>query len=632
MLGWVADAAGRGRVLLTRCFRAIGFRDDSFLLLVAMVVGVLTAAAAVGFHELIVWISRTLYRSLDQQMLYGSGIALLAVWPVAGGLVVGIITVYILRSRGGHGVPDVIESVTKSSGFLRPRVAIEKMLTSAVTIGSGGSCGAEGPIVQIGAALASGIGQLFRLARSQMTLIVGCGTAAGISAIFNSPMGGVLFTLEVILLDFSLRTFIPVVVASVVAKVATEAIYRELLNRPGEVSSIFYVGDHLKLSIGWAQVPSFVVLGVLCGVAAVAMTLAMRLIERRFRRLRVPAALKPAIGGALLGAMGIVYVVIFGWLALSESGQLKPISFDRYPMPAFYGDGYGVVQTLLGEAFYENPLYSTAYLLGLLAFIVVAKIVATALTLGSGGSGGIIAPSLVLGATTGGLFGMILRATDWTTGAQPAVYALVGIGAALAAVVHAPLASILILIDLTGNYRVMLPAMLATVVATGIARRIFPDSIYTMALRERGVRLSSGSDAVLLRRLSVEQVDLEPAVTVHASDTLQHLLDLKARMGASNFVVTDKSGFYTGLVAEDDIYTALLQREAVPLLLAGELMRPDIPLIRNSDDLASVLDIFSRHDVDYLPVALEQTPGKVIGLISRAGLMRRYQTTLADTN
>lgn len=631
MLGWVVDAAVRGRVLLTRCLRAIGFRDDSFLLLVATVVGLLTAAAAVGFHELIVWISDTLYRSFDQQTLYGSGIALLAVWPAAGGLVVGIISVYILRSRGGHGVPDVIESVAKSSGFLRPRVAIEKMLTSAVSIGSGGSCGAEGPIVQIGAALASGIGQLFRLARSQMTLVVGCGTAAGISAIFNSPMGGVLFTLEVILLDFSLRTFIPVVVASVVANVATRAIYREVFNRGDEYTSIFAMARP-NFEIQWSHIPSFVVLGVLCGIAAAALTLLMRIVERRFRRLRVPPAVKPAVGGAALGVLGIVYVVIFGWLALSDSGQLKPISFDRYPMPAFFGDGYGVVQTLLGETFYDNPSYTARYLLGLLAFVVVAKIVGTCLTLGSGGSGGIIAPSLMLGATTGGLFGMILRTSGWAANAQPAVYALVGMGAALAAVVHAPLASILILIDLTGNYRVMLPAMLATVVATGIARRIFPDSIYTMALRDRGVRLSSGSDAVLLRRLSVEQVDLEPAVAVHASDTLQHLLDLKAKMGASNFVVIDRSGYYTGLVAEDDIYTALVQREAVPLLLAGELMRPDVPLIRNSDDLASVLDIFSRHDVDYLPVALEQTPGKVIGLISRAGLMRRYHMTLADTN
>lgn len=627
MLGWFTAAATRGRVLATRALRAIGFRDDSFLLLVAVLVGLLTAAAAVGFHELISWIAQRLYRSLEAEVLYGRALILILVFPTIGGLVVGIVTTYLIRSRGGHGVPDVIESVAKSSGFSRPLVAIEKMFTAAVTIGSGGSAGAEGPIVQIGAALASGIGRLFRLARSQMPLVIGCGTAAGISAIFNSPMGGVLFTLEVILLDFSLRTFIPVVVASVMANVATQAIYRDLLGRGSEYTSIFAMGRP-SFEVTWGQVPSFVILGVVCGFAAAAMTLVMRGMDKRFRKLRIPAALKPALGGALLGGLGMFYVISFGWLY----GQMKPISTERYPMPSFFGDGYGYIQTLLGQAFYMNPTYTPQYLLALLGFLVVAKIIATCLTLSSGGSGGVIAPSLFLGATTGAAFGVTLQQFEVPGLGHPAVYALVGMGAALAAVVHAPLAAILILFDLTGDYHVMLPAMLATVIATAVARRIFPDSIYTMALRERGVRLNAGGDAILLRRLSVEQVELDPAVMVHASDTLQHLLDLKAKMGTSNFVVIDKSGDYTGLVAEDDIYTALVQREAVPLLLAGELMRPDVPLIRNTDDLASVLAIFSRHDVDYLPVSLEQSPGKVIGLISRAGLMRRYQMQLADNN
>jgi CIC family chloride channel protein len=630
MLQWVTSAAVRGRVLITRALAAVGFRDDAFLLVVAALVGLLTAAAAVGFHELIVWIVHLLYKRIDPQTLYGPAIGLIVLWPTLGGLVVGIANTYILRTSGGHGVPDVIESVAKASGFLRPKVAIEKILTAAATIGSGGSCGPEGPIVQIGAAIASGIGQLFRLARSQMTLIVGCGTAAGISAIFNSPMGGVLFTLEVILLDFSLRTFIPVVVASVIANVATQAIYRELLGR-GEAGGSIFEMTRQDLFVTWPQVPSFILLGILCGVNAATLTLAMRRAERRFRTLRVPPALKPAIGGAGLGLLGAFYVIAFGWLSLNEAGVLKPISADRYPMPAFFGDGYGFIQMLLGEALYQNPTYTAKYLLALLAFLVAAKLAGTVLTLASVGSGGIIAPSLFLGATAGGCFGLIVRQLGWFGGeVQPGVYALIGMGAALAAVVHAPLAAILILIDLTGNYRVMLPAMLATVVATAVARRIFADSIYTHVLRERGIRLGRGSDAVLLRRLSVEQVALEPAVAVQKGDTLQHLLDLKARMGTGTFVVIDRAGEYIGMVAEDDIYTALVQREAVPLLLAGELMRPDVPLVRNTDDLASVLGIFSRYDVDHLPVALEQSPGKVIGLISRSGLMRTYQEQMSQ--
>ncbi|HRK30114.1 MAG TPA: chloride channel protein [Tepidisphaeraceae bacterium] len=625
MVSWVAAAATRGRVLITRLLAAVGFRDDAFLLVVAAMVGILTAGAAVGFHELIMWIVHLLYRTLDPQTLYGTGLALIVVWPALGGLVVGFLNVYVIRQSGGHGVPDVIESVAKSSGFLRPRVAIEKMVTAAVTIGSGGSVGAEGPIVQIGAALASGIGQLFRLARSQMTLIVGCGTAAGISAIFNSPMGGVLFTLEVILLDFSLRTFIPVVVASVIANVATRAIFSEMMSR-AETTSIFSM-TRTDFMITWNQVPSFVLVGLGCGIVAATLTLLMLRMDARFRRLRMPTMLKPMLGGALLGLIGLAFIVVFGWFVTERA---KPISADWYPMPAFFGDGYGFIQMMLGEAFYQNPTYSPTVLLSMLAFLIVAKLVGTCLTLASGGSGGVIAPALFLGATTGGFIGVALRELGWVGDVQPAVFALVGMGAALGATVHAPLAAILILIDITGNYRMMLPAMLATVVATAIARRIYPDSIYTAALRERGLRLTSGSDAILLRRMLVEQVHLEPAVAVQASDTLQHLLELKAKMGSSNFVVLDRGGFYSGMVAEEDVYTALVQREAVPLLLAGELMRPDVPLLRNSDSLARVLEVFSRYDVDYLPVSLEQSPGKVIGLISRAGLMRTYQMELVD--
>jgi CIC family chloride channel protein len=201
----------------------------------------------------------------------------------------------------------------------------------------------------------------------------------------------------------------------------------------------------------------------------------------------------------------------------------------------------------------------------------------------------------------------------------------------LAAVVHAPLTAILILMDLTGDYHLALPAMLATVIATGTARRIFADSIYTVALRDRGVRVGAGSrDHMLLRRITLEQIPLEPAVTLAPTDPFQRALDLSGQLRVSNFPVLDKQGHYIGMLVEDDINLALLERDAVPLLLVGELTRPEIPFVRNTDDLARVLDIFSRHEIDHLPVCLTQAPGKVIGLISRGGLMRAYHERLAE--
>ena len=624
----VSLVASRFRVLVSRGLAFIGFRDDAFLLIVAAVIGVITAAAAVGFHELINWIRDLLYRNIQPEFLYRPGAFLLIVWPMLGGLIVGVIANVLVRDREGRGVIDVLESVVRSSGFIKPTAAFEKIITSAVTIGSGGSGGAEGPIVQIGAAIASGMGQFFHIARAQMPLIIGCGTAAGISAIFNSPMGGLLFTLEVILLDFSIRAITPVIIASVVSNVTTQAIYRELYlhHRIAEPRFAIFNVPSSQFLFTWPQMANFLFLGLICGIAAVTLTLFMRRCERFFGALSLPRFIRPAIGGGLVGVMGIIYVMIFGWLILR---QPKPIPSIEYPMPAFFGDGYGFIQQLFTTGFYTS--YSARYLICLLAFLCVAKIVATCLTIGSGGSGGIIAPALFVGAVVGGFIGMVLHSAGIFTATQPHIYALVGMAAALAAVVHAPLAAILILLDLTGDYQLALPAMLASICATGMARRIYPESIYTMTLRERGIRTGGGSaDQLMLRRMHVEQVTLDPAAAVARQDPLQRVLDLSEQMHVANFPVLDKEGYYIGMLTEDDINVALMQREAVPLLLVEEVMRHDIPFVRNSDDLAAVLDIFSRYEIDHLPVCLEQSPGKIIGLISRAGLMRAYHTKLVE--
>jgi CIC family chloride channel protein len=212
----------------------------------------------------------------------------------------------------------------------------------------------------------------------------------------------------------------------------------------------------------------------------------------------------------------------------------------------------------------------------------------------------------------------------------PHAYALVGMGAVLAAVVHAPLASILILFEVTRDYQIVLPAMLASIIATTTAQLIFRDSIYTATLRQRGVHVGSGSDLSLLRRLSVEQVDLEPATSVRVDDPLQKILDLIASTGSADFVVLDAKSHYAGMVVADDIKTALLQREAIPLLLVGELMRSDLPLVMHTDDLGKVLDTFSLHDVGRLPVTSSSGAGHVIGLVSRAALMRRYRQAMVE--
>jgi CIC family chloride channel protein len=609
--------------LSTRALSRLGFREDSFLIVLAILIGVITAAAAVTFHEVIDVTRDVLYRRFGVDRLYGPEMVFLIFWPALGGLAVGLISRYVFKAREGHGIVDVMESVIRSSGFIKPLVAIEKIITSGITIGTGGSAGAEGPIVQIGAAIASGIGQLFRISRQQMSILIACGAAAGISAIFDAPMGGLLFSLEVILQDFSIANMTPVVVASVIANVVTKAIFRHILH--SDFNAIFSFSESTRFQLDWLQVQNFILLGLVCGVIGVTTTRLMDYMERQFHRLRCPAALRPAIGGALLGCIGILYIFLFARLR----HQLKPVPFNIYPAPAFYGDGYGFIQTLLSPNFYHGSHFG--FLLLFLMFLTVAKVIGTCLTLGSGGSGGVIAPSLFLGAVAGGGMGLAMKIIGLfdVTRVYPEAYAIVGMGAVLAAIIHAPLASILILLELTYNPALVLPSMLAVVVATGTARLIYPDSIYTAVLRHRGIRLGAGGDVGTLHRITVEQVSLDPVSAVGIDSPVERLLEMTAQRGVTDFVVIDRSGKYAGMVVADDLRIALQEREAIPLLVAGDIVRLDLPALRSTDDLAKALETFSLNEVARLPVSLATDPDRIIGLLSRRALMQRYNAALS---
>lgn len=301
-------------------------------------------------------------------------------------------------------------------------------------------------------------------------------------------------------------------------------------------------------------------------------------------------------------------------------------------MPAFFGDGYGVIETLLqptGE-FYDR--YNAGALLALLVGLALIKLLATVLTLGSGGSGGVIAPSLFLGAVVGGATAVALRQLGWFGEVSLPAYTVVGMAALLAAVVHAPLASLLIIFEITGdtgsNNAILLPALLAVVVAIGSSRLITRDSIYDSALRRRGVRVAA-ADPQVLSRLSVEQVNLDPAATIRESEPFERVIELMDRWSSRNFAVLDATGKYVGFLVEEDVNLTLLGHEAMPLVVVGELMRTDVPLVSAGDDLQSAFDLFARLDVSHLPVGIGRgDTSRVIGLISRASLMRRYNIEL----
>ena len=586
---------------LRRFSAKLGFERDWYLVLLAAAIGTLTALVALAFMGTIHFMEGVAV-NLPPRALWW----LIPLVPMVGALLAGV-TVYFLASEArGHGVPEVMHAIHRSKSRIKLRVAVAKWISAICTIGSGGSAGAEGPIVQIGSAVGSKVGQFLRVNPQNTATLLGCGAAAGIASVFNAPIAGIFFVLEILLRDFSLRTFTPIVIASVFSAVCTQAIL-------GENEAIFAVAADFNVgAFTAAEIPNYLMLGVLCGLAAMAFIKALYWTEDVYARIKLHPILKPVSGAAMLGLIGLGYVVL---------------SQGRPEMPPFFSNGYPVIRELLSDNYYAGG-HAGALMLALIALCAL-KLLATCLTIGSGGSGGVFAPSLLLGAGAGGAFGTLVDALDWFPHASPAHYALVGMAAVVAATTHAPLTAILIVYEITGSYQIILPLMLAAVISTIVSQLISRQSIYTLKLARRGVHIGGLSDLTILRRLSVEDVPLVHPVLVHPEESAQRLLDLSEQQAVSDFVVVDEHDHYAGLVTAADLKEALLYREAIPLLQVNELQRSDLPTVASDDTLDLVLDKFSKYDVQSLAVLDEAKDGVVLGLITRDRLMRRYQRALS---
>lgn len=601
------------------------------MLVAAASIGGVTALGAIGFIELLHAVEVGAGLSLRRVPWW-----LLPLLPMSGALVAGVIIHFFAREAKGHGVPEVIDAIYRKGGRVRPRVAVAKACASAATIGSGGSAGAEGPIVQIGSALGSGMAQLLKLPRDQATTLLGCGAAAGIASVFNAPIAGVLFVLEILLRDFSMRTFIPIVVASVMSAAVTQAVL-------GENVAIFDVREALAgyvFTIG--ELPSYTILGLVCGGVAVIFIRMLYAAEDLGDRLPVHPIVRPVLGALALGLLGLAAV---GSDAANGA------------VPAFFGNGYDAIRTLLTPASYASTVEALPAVgpealqalhevsvepmaqgqvvsTGLLALLGLlgAKALATCLTLGSGGSGGVFAPSLFLGAVAGGAFGVLVGMLGLLPEhGSPATYALVGMASVVAATTHAPLTAILILHELTQDYYVLLPIMLAAVTGTLTAKVFLRDSIYSLKLRRRGVLLGTSADATLLRKLTAREITPATHVEVLPGDPLSRLLELQDVYQVADFVVVDAERRYLGVVTAQDLRTALIEREAIPYLLVEELMRSDLPTVAPDESLDRIVEKFARHDVASFALvepAASGTGQRALGLITRARFMARYQQAL----
>jgi len=596
--------------------RRLGFQRDWYLIIIGAVIGTITSFGAIGFALLLHEVEHRTEIGLERIPLW-----LLPVIPMAGALLSAFLVVTWASEAKGHGVPQVLKALIQRNGNIPLRVGVVKTFASICTVGTGGSAGTEGPIVQIGATAGSYLCKVLSIPREHARTLVGCGAAAGIASIFNAPIAGVFFVLEILLRDFSIRVFTPIVVASVFSAATTHAF-------KGENEAIFFAGDKLAgYEFSLLELPGYFVLGVVCGVVAVAFNWMLHKGEDLFEKMPAPAMAKPVIGALLLGLAGSAFLAIPG---MGDGGHFPP----------FFGNGYQIIRDLLDPSVYvtaaagAHHVPSTVF--WVLALLVVLKMLGTTFTLGSGGSGGVFAPSLFLGAVAGGAFGVALQSVGMLPDdGSPASYALVGMAAVVAGTTHAPLTAILILFELTRDVYVLLPIMRAAVIATVVSQLVQRDSIYTFKLRRQGVLVGAARDLTILRRLRVADVEPEPmpAEPVYASDPVAKLISLHATHHVPDFPVVDAEGHYIGMVTGTDMRTALIDREAIPLLLVAELMKTDIPPIHAADTLDTVMNKLAKHDVTSLCLVRQaaddtQTP---IGLVTRGRVLSRYHEALEES-
>jgi CIC family chloride channel protein len=555
----------------------------------AITVGALSAVGAIVLRLLIDWVKWLFF---DQGARFSQALGIealgrihLLLVPAIGMVIVSWMVRKFAPEAQGHGVPEVQYSVRMLGGKIRARVAAIKAVASAISIGSGGSVGREGPIVQIGSSLGSTVGQVVGLGPAHTRILVASGSAAAIAATFNAPIAGVMFAMEVILGSFAARSFGLVVIASVTATAISQAV---LGNEPA-----FRLLETFSLVSDW-EFLLYLGLGVFTGLIALAYVQSVYWFEDAFDEWKLSPSIKALIGGLGVGAMGF------------------------WGSELIFGVGHeGVELALHGEM-----------ALGLMLAMVLLKILATSVTLGAGGSGGVFAPALFVGAMAGGAFGQIVNRLLPGMTAPPGAYALVGMAALFGAAAHAPITGIIILFEMTDNYRIILPLMFAVVVSHLMASAIYQDSIYSIKLRRKGALNAPRQELGILDLLLVTDAMSMEFERV-SQDTLLDEMALLARAGKTrSWLVMDTEDHLLGVVTETDMEEAIVQGRAAEATV-GDIMTTSLITCSPGEPLRTAFRRFSERAVHQIPVVEEDNPGLVTGVLRRSELLWAYKE-LAD--
>lgn len=568
-------------------------KEKDFVLILALITGVLCGFASLIFKWLIHFISSSLLLNID---ITGSNYLYL-IYPFIGIFIVTCYVRYIVRDNISHGVTRVLYAISQNKSRLKPHNCYTSIVASSITIGFGGSVGAEGPIVYTGAAIGSNIGQAFRLSPRLLMILVGCGAAGGLAGIFKAPLAGALFTLEVLMIDLTTVSVMPLLISSITA--ATVAYIFT-----GFDAQFFFMQSETFLPV---RIPYALVLGVLCGLVSLYFIRVINRMESFYGSIKNPWK-KALIGGIILA--GLIFL-----------------------FPPLYGEGYDVITSMIngdagsvlnGSLFYKDR--DTAWVITLyVAALTLMKVFATSSTNGAGGVGGTFAPALHVGCMLGFCFAFMLNHLGLGIDLSVKNFALMGMAGVMSGVMHAPLMAIFLTAELTGGYELFLPLLIVSTISYGTIKIFEPYSIYAIRLAKRGELLTHHKDKSVLRLLKINSVIENDFKTVHPDMNLKQMVDVISQSNRNLFPVVNDEGTLLGVVLLDDIRNIMFRPDLYKKMYVRKFMSSPPAMIEIGDTMEKVMKTFDDTGAWNLPVVED---GKYVGFVSKSKIFNSYRRVL----
>ncbi len=568
-------------------------KEKNFVLVLALLVGILCGCAALVLKLLIHSISDM----LTAHIVVSGGNYLYLIFPALGILITGIYVRKVVKDNISHGVTRVLYSISQNKSRLKQHNIYSSIVASSITIGFGGSVGAEGPIVYTGAAIGSNLGSAFRMSPRVLMIMVGCGAAAGIAGIFKAPIAGMLFALEVLMIDLTTVSVMPLLIASI-----TSATMAYVFT--GYDVEFFFVQSE---SFVTNRIPFVVLLGLFCGLVSLYFTRVMNMMENFFKRLGSPMK-KTVIGGAILATLIFFF-------------------------PPLYGEGYSAITGLLGgnissivdgSIFYgdrENVWFIVLFI----GAIILTKVFATSATNGGGGVGGTFAPSLYVGCMAGFFFAYLLNNLGFGLDLSIKNFALMGMAGVMSAVMHAPLMAIFLTAELTGGYDLFLPLLIVSTISYGTIKLFEPYSIYTMRLAQRGELLTHHKDKAVLTLLKMDSVIETDFITVRPEMSLKEMVDVISQSNRNLFPVVGKDGLLIGIVLLDDIRNIMFRPDLYRRMYVRKFMSMPPAKVEVGENMENVMKLFDRTGAWNLPVVEN---GRYVGFVSKSKIFNSYRRVL----